>query len=174
MTSSSSTSYPSPPKDVIVKINGQDYFKERTKTSENTSTNNAGRMWKDSTYNFSNDAVMRVAANNKDFYFVTESLLSRIAESLSTNYGQLTPKEVRDYNPRNEQTFHFIPMPMVTREARSSNLKSGPASTTCTQSVIPEVPTDVVNFDDVVDDWNDQEDAEAAYSSASRAGKRQR
>ncbi|CAI9753365.1 unnamed protein product [Fraxinus pennsylvanica] len=105
MTSSSSTSSPSPPKDVIVKINGQDSLKEPTKTSENTSTNNAGRMWRDSSYDFSNDAVMRAAANNKDFDFVTESPLSRIAESPSTNYGQLTPKEVRvSFNDNKAET----------------------------------------------------------------------
>ncbi|CAI9781049.1 unnamed protein product [Fraxinus pennsylvanica] len=61
----------------------------------------------------------------------------------------------KDDNPRNKQTFHFIP-------------------TTCTQSVIPEVPTDDVNFDDVVDDLNDKGDAEAACSSASNPGKRLR
>ncbi|KAL2528932.1 mechanosensitive ion channel protein 6-like [Forsythia ovata] len=38
---------------------------------------------------------MSPAANNKDFDFITEYPLSRIAESPSTNYGQLTPKEVR-------------------------------------------------------------------------------
>ncbi|CAI9758020.1 unnamed protein product [Fraxinus pennsylvanica] len=97
MTSSSSTSsFPSPPKDVIVKINGQDSFKEPTKTSENTrTTTNAGRMWRDSSYDFSNDVVMRAAANNENFDFITESPLSRIAESPSTNYGQMTPREVR-------------------------------------------------------------------------------
>ncbi|KAL2522290.1 Mechanosensitive ion channel protein 6 [Forsythia ovata] len=97
MTPSSSTSSsPSPSKDVIVKINGQDSFKEPTKFNENTSsTTNGGRMLRDSSYDFSNDPVMRAAANNKDFDFVTESPLSRIAESPSTNHGLLTPKEVR-------------------------------------------------------------------------------
>ncbi|CAA2986613.1 mechanosensitive ion channel 6-like [Olea europaea subsp. europaea] len=107
MTSSSSiSSSPSPPKDVILKINGQDSSVEPTKTSENTSTaTNAGRMWRDSSYDFSNDAVMRAAANNKDFDFVTESPLSRIAESPSINHGQLTPKEVRvSFNDNTSET----------------------------------------------------------------------
>ncbi|KAL2502760.1 Mechanosensitive ion channel protein [Forsythia ovata] len=42
-----------------------------------------------------NDVVMNAATNNKDFNFVMESPLSRIAKSLSTNYGQLTSNEVR-------------------------------------------------------------------------------
>lgn len=61
-------------------------------------------MWRDSSYDFSNDAVMSVAASSKDFDFVTESpasqqspsALSRIPESPPANtYGQLTPREVR-------------------------------------------------------------------------------
>lgn len=51
-------------------------------------------MWKDASYDFSNDVVMRAAANNQDFDFITESPLSRIAESPSTNNGQMTPREV--------------------------------------------------------------------------------
>ncbi|KAL2501010.1 Mechanosensitive ion channel family protein [Forsythia ovata] len=38
---------------------------------------------------------MSAVANNKDFDFVTESPLSHITKSPSTNYGMLTPKEVR-------------------------------------------------------------------------------
>ncbi|KAK6115127.1 hypothetical protein DH2020_007396 [Rehmannia glutinosa] len=58
-------------------------------------------MWRDSSYDFSNDAVMRAAANSKDFDFVTESPLSqrsplsKIPESPNTySFGQ-TPRDVR-------------------------------------------------------------------------------
>ncbi|CDP07335.1 unnamed protein product [Coffea canephora] len=58
-------------------------------------------VWRDSSYDFSNDAAMRAIANNaKDFDFVTESPLSqrsplsRIPES-PNNCDQITPREVR-------------------------------------------------------------------------------
>ncbi|KAL3514818.1 hypothetical protein ACH5RR_027535 [Cinchona calisaya] len=68
-------------------------------------TENAARnrntMWRDSSYDFSNDVAMRaIINNNKDFDFVTESPLSqqsplsKIPES-PNNYGQFTPREVR-------------------------------------------------------------------------------
>ncbi|KAK4490242.1 hypothetical protein RD792_000902 [Penstemon davidsonii] len=84
MTSSSS------PKDATVNING----------ARDSPTKN--RMWRDSSYDFTNDAVMKAAAKSQDFDFVTESPLSqnsplsKIPESPSmTNYGQLTPRDVR-------------------------------------------------------------------------------
>ncbi|KAK6118841.1 hypothetical protein DH2020_047408 [Rehmannia glutinosa] len=74
-SSSSSSSTPSPPKDAV--------------------------NVEDSSYDFSNDAVMRAAANSKDFDFVTESPLSqrsplsKIPESPNTySFGQ-TPRDVR-------------------------------------------------------------------------------
>ncbi|KAI3464759.1 hypothetical protein Pfo_021422 [Paulownia fortunei] len=100
-SSSSSTSSPSPPKDSVIKINGQDSQNRNIGTSSNNDTS-TNRMWRDSSYDFSNDAVMRAAANSKDFDFVSESPLSqrsplsRIPESPSTyNDGQLTPRDVR-------------------------------------------------------------------------------
>ncbi|KAK4481376.1 hypothetical protein RD792_012263 [Penstemon davidsonii] len=54
--------------DVTIKINGQ----------ENTSNGEENRMWKDSSHDFSNDAVMSAAANSKEFDFLTESPSSRI------------------------------------------------------------------------------------------------
>ncbi|CAI9758019.1 unnamed protein product [Fraxinus pennsylvanica] len=102
------SSSPSPLKDFIVKINGQDSFKEPTKTSENTSTTtNTGRLWRDSS----------AAANNKDFDFVIESPSSRKAETLSNNYGQMTPRKVRV--PFNDKT-------VETAAARGSKCRSNP------------------------------------------------
>ncbi|KAL3505446.1 hypothetical protein ACH5RR_035287 [Cinchona calisaya] len=100
--------------DVIIKINPGRGEREPTavnKETELTSSssssspsvlanneNGGGKsnIWRDSSYDFSNDAAMRaIANNNKDFDFVTESpTLSRIPES-PNNYGQITPKGVR-------------------------------------------------------------------------------
>ncbi|PIN10746.1 hypothetical protein CDL12_16659 [Handroanthus impetiginosus] len=100
-SSSSTSSSPSPAKDADVKINGRDSPSRNigTRSSDDTSTN---RMWRDSSYDFSNDAVMRATSNSKDFDFVSDSPisqkspLSRIQESPSTNYyGQMTPRDVR-------------------------------------------------------------------------------
>lgn len=44
---------------------------------------------------------------------------------------------------------------MLSREAHSSVLKSGPIATFCTQSVPVDVPTDDVKFEDVLDDLID-------------------
>ncbi|CAI9758017.1 unnamed protein product [Fraxinus pennsylvanica] len=116
-TAMPSSSAPSSPKEVIVKIDGKDSSKEPTKTSENTSTTtNAGRMLRDSSYDLSNDAVMSAAANTKDFGFVTEPPLSRIAESVNTNYGQRIPREVRV--PFNDNTAETA---AVRGSKRSSN-----------------------------------------------------
>lgn len=106
MTSpSSSASTPSPPKQTVITINGHNSPNRETATVSSNANNGSGtnRMWRDSSYDFSNDAVMRVAASSKDFDFVTESPasqqspspLSRIPESPPANtYGQLTPREV--------------------------------------------------------------------------------
>ncbi|KAK6115183.1 hypothetical protein DH2020_007452 [Rehmannia glutinosa] len=100
-SSSSSSSTPSPPKDAVVKINGQDSPNTNIGTSSNNNGTSTNRMWRDSSYDFSNDAVMRAAANSKDFDFVTESPLSqrsplsKIPESPNTySFGQ-TPRDVR-------------------------------------------------------------------------------
>ncbi|CAA3009280.1 Hypothetical predicted protein [Olea europaea subsp. europaea] len=57
-----------------------------------------------------------------------------------------------EHNPVEKHSFHFIPTPMVTQESRSSYLESGPTTMMSSQSVPGDVPTDIVNFDDVVDD----------------------
>ncbi|KAL0351700.1 UNVERIFIED_CONTAM: Mechanosensitive ion channel protein 8 [Sesamum calycinum] len=100
-SSSSTTSSPSPAKEGVTKINSRD-SPNRNVAASNSNDGGANRMWRDSSYDFSNDAVMRAAASSKDFDFVTESPmshpspLSRIPESPSTyNYGQLTPRDVR-------------------------------------------------------------------------------
>ncbi|PIN18013.1 putative mechanosensitive ion channel [Handroanthus impetiginosus] len=100
-SSSSTSSSPSPPKDAAVKINGRDSPSRNIGTGSNNDTS-TNRMWRDSSYDFSNDAVMKAAASSKEFDFVTESPisqkspLSRIPESPSTNYyGQMTPRDVR-------------------------------------------------------------------------------
>ncbi|KAG8378009.1 hypothetical protein BUALT_Bualt08G0093500 [Buddleja alternifolia] len=88
---SSATSTHSPP----AKINGEGSPNKSNGTNGNVESSTS-RMWRDSSYDFTNDAVMRAAANSKDFDFVTESPLSRIPESPSAAaYGQLTPRDVR-------------------------------------------------------------------------------
>ncbi|CAI9117010.1 OLC1v1018316C1 [Oldenlandia corymbosa var. corymbosa] len=107
------------PSDVIIKINPTRVEKETELSTSSSSSSpspenqaqlakngNAGKnsMWRDSSYDFSNDAAMRaIANNNKDFDFGTESPpLSRIAESSPTNYGQVTPRDVRvSFNENN-------------------------------------------------------------------------
>ncbi|KAK4490243.1 hypothetical protein RD792_000903 [Penstemon davidsonii] len=80
----------SPPKDATIKVDGAQGSPSKT------------RMWRDSSYDFRNDAVMKAAAKSEDFDFISESplshnsQLSKIPESPSvTNYGQLTPRGVR-------------------------------------------------------------------------------
>ncbi|XP_047959591.1 mechanosensitive ion channel protein 8-like [Salvia hispanica] len=92
-SSSSAASIPSPP----IKINGH-----YQAAGETVAARNENRMWRDSSYDFSNDAVMRTASTSKEFDFVTESPvsqqspLSKIPESPAANaYGQLTPRDVR-------------------------------------------------------------------------------
>nr|GMD43533.1 mechanosensitive ion channel protein 6-like [Ipomoea batatas] len=52
------------------------------------------KVWRDSSYDFSNDAPAKAKTSNKGgFDFITESPLSRVAES--PNLGQISPKEVR-------------------------------------------------------------------------------
>jgi len=68
--------------DGAIKVNGQS-----SPNMNNGSASNSGsistddgatnRMWRGSSYDFSNDAVMRAAADSKEFDFVTESPLSQ-------------------------------------------------------------------------------------------------
>ncbi|XP_075509469.1 mechanosensitive ion channel protein 8-like [Primulina tabacum] len=105
MTSSSSsdTSSPSPPppKNVKIKSNVQDSPYGDRVTSAGVNESKANRMWRDSSYDFTKDAVMRAASASQDFDFLTESPVSpksplrKISESPGDNYGQLTPREVR-------------------------------------------------------------------------------
>ncbi|XP_057796959.1 mechanosensitive ion channel protein 8-like [Salvia miltiorrhiza] len=98
-TPSSSSSTPSPPKDAEIKINGETV----SVSSSSNDASGTNRMWRDSSYDFSKDAVMRPATSSKEFDFATESPasqqspLSRIPESPAANntYGQLTPREIR-------------------------------------------------------------------------------
>ncbi|CAA2989571.1 Hypothetical predicted protein [Olea europaea subsp. europaea] len=86
----------------------------------------------------------------------------------------MVPKRAsKDHNRGSERTFHFIPTPRVSHEARMGGHRSGPSETICTPSVHVNVPTDYVNLDDVVDDLVDMENAESANRRLSRAGKRQ-
>ncbi|CAN4123044.1 unnamed protein product [Withania somnifera] len=68
--------------------------------TEENSQNAMNKVYRDSSYDFSNDAAMkRMKDNSKDFDFITESPfsqpspLSRVEES--PNHGVLTPREVR-------------------------------------------------------------------------------
>ncbi|KAK6115125.1 hypothetical protein DH2020_007394 [Rehmannia glutinosa] len=102
MTSSSSiASSPSLPTDAVVKIDGQDSLHTNIGTSINNETS-TNRMWRDSSYDFLNDAVTRVATKSTDFDFVSDSPLSqrpplsKIHESPSNyNFAQHTPRDVR-------------------------------------------------------------------------------
>ncbi|CAH9073411.1 unnamed protein product [Cuscuta epithymum] len=54
------------------------------------------KVWRDSSYDFSNDAAIKAnskARSNADFDFMSESPLSRVAESPTV--GQISPREVR-------------------------------------------------------------------------------
>ncbi|KZV33177.1 mechanosensitive ion channel protein 8-like [Dorcoceras hygrometricum] len=107
MTSSSSSDsgFPLPPptRNVGIKSNVQDSLNGDSVSGVGVNESNAHRMWRDSSYDFSNDAVMRAAAASQDFDFVAESPvapkspLTKIDESSGgdNNYGQLTPREVR-------------------------------------------------------------------------------
>ncbi|CAA2957725.1 Hypothetical predicted protein [Olea europaea subsp. europaea] len=75
-------------------------------------------------------------------------------------------------NAGNEQTFHFISTLMLSREALSAGLNSGPAVTFYTQLVLVHVPADDVNFEDVVDHLIDMGEADIAGVRAPRAEKR--
>nr|XP_016470246.1 PREDICTED: mechanosensitive ion channel protein 6-like [Nicotiana tabacum] len=98
-------------KDVVVKTNSRETPKtpketelSTSKTQLNTNDENAAnKIYRDSSYDFSNDAFMRAQRdnnNNKDFDFITESPfsqrspLSRVLEE-SPNRGVLTPRDVR-------------------------------------------------------------------------------
>ncbi|KAL8514870.1 hypothetical protein ACS0TY_013815 [Phlomoides rotata] len=113
MTSASSATT-SPPNDAVIKINGQ-----HSPTSNNgTANDGTNRVWRGSSYDFSNDAVMRAAADSKEFDFVTESPLSqqsplaRIPESPSANYDQLTARDVR-------VSFHEKVEPAASRQSNA-------------------------------------------------------
>lgn len=60
---------------------------------------------------------------------------------------------------------------MVPREAQPSGLKTRPTTMMCTQSVLVDVPTDDVNFNDVVDDFNNLEDVESETMKVSTTQK---
>lgn len=107
--------------DVIIKINtraaepsaNRERETELASTSSSSSSSSQSQLsknpnapknniWRDSSYDFSNDEAMRAIANNsKDFDFVAESPfsqrspLSRIAESPPNNLEQATPRDVR-------------------------------------------------------------------------------
>ncbi|XP_051123931.1 mechanosensitive ion channel protein 6-like [Andrographis paniculata] len=108
----SSSSAPSPPKDAVVRINGQDLPTSSGGVSNGQDLPISGggginggdkRMWRDYSYDFSNDAVMRAAASSKDFDFVTTEsptlsqqspTLSKIPESPSGSNNP-TPRDAR-------------------------------------------------------------------------------
>ncbi|KAL7117614.1 hypothetical protein ACP275_03G082300 [Erythranthe tilingii] len=100
-------------KDPVIRIDGDDLPNTNTGGTSNGETN---RMWRDSSYDFSNDAVMKAAATSKDFDFSADSPLSqqsplsRIPESptAANNYGPLTPRDVR-------VSFHEAPEPAANR-----------------------------------------------------------
>ncbi|KAM7521269.1 hypothetical protein LguiB_020231 [Lonicera macranthoides] len=92
-------------RDVVVKINGNNNSKDITKETELSSHSQspllsdaaANNIWRDTSYDFSNDFTKNVPP---EFDFGTDSPLSqrsplsRIPES-PTNYGQLSPRDVR-------------------------------------------------------------------------------
>ncbi|KAK4348962.1 hypothetical protein RND71_031717 [Anisodus tanguticus] len=88
-------------KEVVLKSNTA--HKETELSSSTTSKTNAttDKIYRDSSYDFSNDAAMKRMQDNKDFDFITESPysqpspLSRVEESPPNNHGVLTRREVR-------------------------------------------------------------------------------
>ncbi|KAJ8538231.1 hypothetical protein K7X08_014771 [Anisodus acutangulus] len=88
-------------KEVVLKSNTA--HKETELSSSTTSKTNGTRdkIYRDSSYDFSNDAAMKRMQDNKDFDFITESPysqpspLSRVEESPPNNHGVLTRREVR-------------------------------------------------------------------------------
>ncbi|XP_009796800.1 mechanosensitive ion channel protein 6 [Nicotiana tabacum] len=106
MTSSSPAMDTSDAMDVIVKINTRETPKglkdtELSSSSKSQFSKNGGnsnsKTWRDSSYDFTNDDVMKEQWNsNKDFDFVTESPLSRVNEESPNNGGGvLTPRDVK-------------------------------------------------------------------------------
>ncbi|XP_019187338.1 PREDICTED: mechanosensitive ion channel protein 6-like [Ipomoea nil] len=92
--------------DFAGKINGRDAAVKETELLPSSSAfgkSGAGnaqeivnKVWRDSSYDFSNDTAARAKTGNSNkggFDFITESPLSRVAES--PNLGQISPKEVR-------------------------------------------------------------------------------
>ncbi|CAA2988599.1 Hypothetical predicted protein [Olea europaea subsp. europaea] len=65
-------------------------------------------------------------------------------------------------NPSDEQTFHFIPTPMLSHELCSDGLQSGDVAMVFTQPNSVHVPTNDVNFEDVMDDMIDLRNVESA------------
>ncbi|CAK9178372.1 unnamed protein product [Ilex paraguariensis] len=92
-------------KDVVIKITGKENSKQTEIASQSPSpsqisdrgSDTTGKMWGDSSYDFSNDVTLARVA--REFDFTTDSPLSqrsplsRIPES--PNYGQVSPREVR-------------------------------------------------------------------------------
>ncbi|XP_057490031.1 mechanosensitive ion channel protein 6-like [Actinidia eriantha] len=83
-------------REVVVKINGQNSPRETELSSPSPSPSNTNdvstnRVWRDSSYDFSNDKTAKVVS---EFDFAADSPpLSKIDESPS--YGQFTPREAR-------------------------------------------------------------------------------
>ncbi|KAL8525171.1 hypothetical protein ACS0TY_014700 [Phlomoides rotata] len=110
-STSASSATTSPPNDAVLKINGQ-HSPTRNNGTANDGTNRVGRG---SSYDFSNDAVMRAAADSKEFDFVMESpqsSLATIPESPSANYDQLTARDVR-------VSFHEKVEPAASRQSNA-------------------------------------------------------
>ncbi|XP_060199885.1 mechanosensitive ion channel protein 6-like [Lycium barbarum] len=94
-------------KEAVIKETSKTSKETELSSSASTSKNNAStdnKIYRDSSYDFSNDAAMkrmRDNHNNKDFDFATESPfsqpspLSRVEESPPNSHGVLTPRDVR-------------------------------------------------------------------------------
>ncbi|CAA2997167.1 Hypothetical predicted protein [Olea europaea subsp. europaea] len=77
-----------------------------------------------------------------------------------------------DGDDGNEQAFCFIPTPTLSREPRSSGLKSIAATMVPIQPDSVRVLIDDVNFEDVVDDMVDLGDAESGSTRVSMPRKK--
>ncbi|CAA2972775.1 Hypothetical predicted protein [Olea europaea subsp. europaea] len=80
--------------------------------------------------------------------------------------GKMVPERgQRPTSSRNlgdDQTFHFIPTPMLSHEPRYDGLQSSDAAMVFTQPNSVHVPINDVNFEDVVDDMIDLRNVESA------------
>ncbi|KAL3641042.1 hypothetical protein CASFOL_016010 [Castilleja foliolosa] len=126
---------PSPPKDAAFQTNGHH-------SPPNTNETTTNKIWRDSSYDFTNDAVMKAAASSSDFDFVPESPfsqkspLSKIPES---------PREVRvsfheSVEPASNRRSGDIPAEILACSSNNSFRRKSSLMRTRTKSRLLDPP----------------------------------